>query len=150
MVLLTNAEPGGGAAASAANVVAARAYLGMDEAAALVGVGAGSSFASDTSPLDLSAAELAEYTGRFETPIDATILRVDGDQLLISLETKEMDGYVREAILSDEVTDYPVSVISGDRLAIGSSMVASFIRRPDGKIGWIRLSVRTMPRVDAG
>ena len=44
-----------------------------------------------------------------------------------------MDGYVREAILSDEVTDYPVSVISGDRLAIGSSMVASFIRRPDGK-----------------
>jgi hypothetical protein len=74
-------------------------------------------------------------------------LRVDGDQLLISVETQEMAGYVREDILPDEVIDYPISVISDDRLAIGSSMVASFIRRPDGEIGWIRASVRTMPRV---
>jgi hypothetical protein len=150
MVLLTNAEPGGGIAASAANVAAARAYLGLAESAVLVGGGAAVSFASDTSPLDLSAAELAEYTGRFETPVDGMSLRVEGDQLLISVETKEMDGYVREAILPADVTDYPVSVIPGDRLAIGSSMVASFIRKPDGEIGWLRASVRTMPRVDAG
>ncbi len=150
LVLLTNAEPGGGAAANAALTAAARAYLGMEEDAARVGVQAASSFASDTTPLELSSAELAEYTGRFETPIDAMSLRVDGDQLLISLETKEMAGYVREDILPDVVTDYPISVISGDRLAIGSSMVASFIRQPDGEIGWIRASVRTMPRVSAG
>ena len=150
MVLLTNAEPGGSAAAGAANVAAARAYLGMDEEANLVGVGAASSFASDTSPLDLSAAELAEYTGRFETPADGMSLRVDGDQLLISVTTKAMDGYVREAILPADVTDFPVTVIPGDRLAIGPSMVASFIRRPDGTIGWLRASVRTMPKVSAG
>ena len=58
-----------------------------------------------------------------------------------------MAEYVREDILADEVTDYPISVISGDRPTIGSSMVASFIRRPDGEIGWIRASVLTMPRV---
>ena len=52
-----------------------QAYLGMDEDAARVGVAGGSSFAADTSPLELSSAELAEYTGRFETPVDATILR---------------------------------------------------------------------------
>jgi CubicO group peptidase (beta-lactamase class C family) len=150
LVLLTNAEPGGGAAAGAALTAAARAYLGMDEDAARVGVGAGVSFASDTTPLELSSAELEEYAGRFETPIDAMSLRVDGDQLLISVETKEMAGYVREDILPEEVTDYPISVIGGDRLAIGSNMVASFIRRPNGEIGWIRASVRTMPRVDAG
>jgi hypothetical protein len=150
LVLLTNAEPGGGGAAKAAVTAAARAYLGMDEDAARVGVQAGVSYASDTTPLELSAAELAEYAGRFETPIDAMSLRVDGGQLLISVETKEMAGYVREDILPDEVTDYPVSVIGGDRLAIGSSMVASFIRQPDGEIGWLRASVRTMPRVGAG
>jgi hypothetical protein len=150
LVLLTNAEPGGGAAAGAALTAAARAYLGMDEDAARVGVGAGVSFASDTTPLELSSAELEEYAGRFETPIDAMSLRVDGDQLLITVETKEMAGYVREDILAEEVTDYPISVIGGDRLAIGSNMVASFIRRPNGEIGWIRASVRTMPRVDAG
>jgi hypothetical protein len=138
LVLLTNAEPGGGAAANAALAAAARAYLGMTDEAALVGVQGGSSFASDTTPLDLSPAELAEYAGRFET------------QLLISVDTKEMDGYVREDALPDAVIDYPVTVISGDCLAIGSSMVASFIRRPDGEIGWIRASVRTMPRVSAG
>ena len=150
MVLLTNAEPGGGAAASAANVEAARAYLGMDDDATQVGVGGAVSYAADTSPLDLSSAELAEYTGRFETPVDGMSLRVDGNQLLISVETKDMEGYVREAILPADVTDYPVSVITGDRLAIGSSMVASFIRKPDGEIGWLRASVRTMPKVDAG
>ncbi len=150
LVLLTNAEPGGGAAAKAALTAAARAYLGMEEDAARVGVQAGSSFASDTAPLELSSAELAEYAGRFETPLDAISLRVEGDQLLISVETIEMAGYVREAILPDAVTDYPISVISGDRLAIGSSMAASFIRRPNGEIGWIRASVRTMPRVSTG
>ncbi len=150
LVLLTNAEPGGGAAAKAALTAAAQAYLGMEADAARVGVQAGSSFASDTTALELSSAELVEYAVRFETPVDAISLRVDGDQLLISLATKELAGYVREDLLPDVVTDYPVSVISGDRLAIGSTMVASFIRRPDGEIGWIRASVRTMPRVSAG
>jgi len=147
LVLLTNAEPGGGAAAKAALTAAAWVYLGMEEDPARVGVLAGSSFASDTTPLELSSAELAAYAGRFETPIDAISLRVDGDRLLISVEMKEMAEYVREDILADEVTDYPISVISGDRLTIGSSMVASFIRRPDGEIGWILASVLTMPRV---
>lgn len=149
MVLLTNAEPGGSAVAGAANAIAARAYLGMDEEAALVGVGAAATFASDMSPLDLTAPELAEYTGRFETPVDAMRLRVEGDQLLISVKTKGMDGYIREAILPADVVDFPVAVLPGDRLAIGSSMVASFIRRPDGEVGWLRASVRTMPKVSA-
>jgi len=149
LVLLTNAEPGGGAAARAAVAAAARAYLGMEEDADLVGVQGAVSFAPDTVPLNLSAAGLSEYAGRFETPIDAVTLRVEGDQLLISMETKALDGYVREDILADEVTDYPITVIPGDRLAIGSSMVGSLIRRPDGKIGWMRLGVRTMPRVGA-
>jgi hypothetical protein len=121
----------------------------MEEGADLVGVQGGVSFAPDTLPINLSAAGLSEYAGRFETPIDAVTLRVEGDQLLISMETKALDGYVREDILADEVTDYPITVISGDRLAIGPSMVGSLIRRPDGEIGWMRLGVRTMPRVGA-
>jgi hypothetical protein len=147
LVLLTNAEPGGGAVANAVLNAAARAYLGLEADAAGVGVQAASSFAPDTTPLELTGAELSEYLGSYETPTDAIRLRLDGDQLLISVETKEMDGYVRESILPDVVTDYPVSLISGDGLAIGSSMVASLIRRPNGEIGWMRTSVRTMPRI---
>ncbi len=149
LVLLTNAEPGGGAAAHTVLTAAARAYLGMDEDAALVGVSGGSSFASDTTPLQLSSSELSEYAGRFETPVDAISLRVEDNQLLITLEAKELAGYVSEGVPTDPVIDYPVSVISGDRLALGSSMVASFIRQPDGEIGWVRASVRTSPRVSA-
>jgi len=150
IILLTNAEPGGAAVDKAVLTAAARAYLGMAEDAELVGVNGGISYAADTTPLQLSAAELSEYTGRFETPIDAISLRVEDDQLLISLEAIKLDGYVSEAIPPAEVTDYPVSIVSGDRLAIGTSSFGSFIRKPDGEIGWIRASVRTSPKVSAG
>jgi CubicO group peptidase (beta-lactamase class C family) len=150
LVLLTNAEPGGGAAAGAVLAAAARAYLGMGEEAALVGVSGGSSFVSDTTPLQLSSSELSQYAGRFATPVDAISLRVEDDQLLIAIEAIEMAGYISEDVSGDPVVDYPVSVIRGDRLAVGSNMVASFTRKPDGEIGWIRASVRSSPRVSAG
>jgi hypothetical protein len=149
LVLLTNAEPGGGSVTGDALTAASRNYLGLDEQATQVGIGHGISFAPDTTPLELTSNELAAYAGRFATPADAVSLRVDGDQLLVSIETLDLPGQVNPAIPDQVVVDYPVSVISGDRLSIGSNVAVAYTRKPNGEIGWLRTSVRTAPLVSA-
>jgi len=150
LVLLTNAEPSGSSVASAGLADAVQSYLGITEQAKQVGVGGGISFATDTTPLRLSAVELAAYAGRFATPADAVNLRVEGDHLLFTLETIQLPGQITPAIPDSVVKDAPVSVVSGDRLAYGSSVIGAFARKPDGEIGWLRVSVRSSPKVSAG
>lgn len=149
-VMLTNAEPGGASAASDALAAAALTYLDLGDDAAHVGIGRGISFAPDIAPVQLSPRELAAFAGRFATPADAVSLRADDDRLLISIETLDLPGQINPAIPDQVVTDYPVSVISGDRLAVGSSVVAAYAREPTGEIGWLRVGVRTSPLVSAG
>lgn len=149
LILLTNAEPGGAQAAGAVLTAAAKSYLGIADRAKQVGVGGGLGASADTTPLRLSATELAEYAGRFATPADAYSLRVEDDQLLLSLETIDLPDQIHPAIPDQVVVDYPVSVIGGDRLALGSSVLGAYTRKPDGEIGWLRLSVRSSPKVGA-
>jgi hypothetical protein len=149
-VLLTNAQPGGGGAEGAVLAAAARAYLGLDAEATHVGGFAGFAVAPDATPLPLTGAELAEYAGRFETPIAATTLRVVDDQLLLTMETLTVPDQLHEAVAGPLPVDLPVSVISGDRLAVGSVQVGAFGRTPGGEIGWFRISLLSAPRVSVG
>ena len=65
------------------------------------------------------------------------------------LQRRRLREFVADWVAAHGGTGDRLVVLAGPT-AVGKGTVASFIRRPDGKIGWIRLSVRTMPRVDAG
>jgi hypothetical protein len=41
----------------------------------------------------------------------------------------------------------PPDDVHRDRVAVGSSVVGTYVRKPDGEIGWLRTSVRTAPLV---
>jgi CubicO group peptidase (beta-lactamase class C family) len=147
LILLTNAEPGGAQAEAAVLTAAAKTYLDMSDEAAQVGIGSGLGASPDTAPLRLPAAELDAYAGRFATPADAVSLRVENDELLLSLEALDLPGQIVPAIPDQVVVDYPVTVIGGDRLAVGSNVIAAYAREPDGEIGWLRVGVRSSPKV---
>jgi CubicO group peptidase (beta-lactamase class C family) len=150
LILLTNIEKGGGGADPAVLTTAGQTYLGLGEEAAQIGMTDGPDFAPDAAPLTLSAAELAAYAGRYATPDMAVILRVAKGKLLLSMENPAVPELIHPAITSPPPQDVPVSVISGERLAVGSFLIGAIMRRPDGEIGWLRLNIMTLPRVGEG
>ena len=88
--------------------------------------------------------------GRYATPDVAVILRVANGQLLLSMETPPVPELIHPVITSPPPQDVPVSVISGERLAVGSFLIGAIMSRPDGKIGWLRFNILTLPRVGEG
>jgi hypothetical protein len=103
--------------------------------------------APDAEPLTLAAEELAAYAGRYATPDQAVILRVENSQLLMSIERLSVPDLIHPAITSAPPQDVPVSVISGEWIAIGSLLIGSIVRRPDGAVGWFRFNILSLPRV---
>jgi CubicO group peptidase (beta-lactamase class C family) len=150
LILLTNIETGGGGADPAVLTAAGQEYLGLGEEAAQIGMTDGPNFAPDPAPLSLAAEELADYAGRYATPDMAAILRVANGQLLLSIEHPPVPDLIHPAIEGPPLRDVPVSVISGERLAVGSFLVGAIVRKPSGEIGWLRLNILTLPRVSDG
>ncbi|MCC6315733.1 MAG: beta-lactamase family protein [Thermomicrobiales bacterium] len=147
LILLTNIETGGGGADPAVLTTATRQYLGLGEEAAQVGMTDGPEFAPDAAPLALAPEELAPYAGRYATPNMAITLRVANGQLLLSMENLSVADLIHPAIEGPTPQDVPVSVISGERLAVGSYLIGAIVRRPDSTVGWLRFNILTLPRV---
>jgi len=150
LILLTNIETGGGGADPAVLTTAGQAYLGLGEEAAQIGMTDGPNFAPDAEPLPLAAEELSAYAGRYATPDMAVILRVSDGQLLLSIEHPPVPDLIHPAIEGPPPQDVPISVISGERLAVGSFLLGAIVRQPDGAVGWLRFNILTLPRVSAG
>lgn len=152
LTLLTNALPGGGGVDAAVVAAAGAAYLGIDAPAeqAQLGMNGGFSYVADGTPLHLTAAELAEYAGRYETPDAAFTIRVANDQLTVTEGLLSYPGLVSQDVRSALPEDVAVPLVAGDRLAVGSRLIATFPRKPDGEIGWIGVGGRVYPKVKAG
>jgi hypothetical protein len=152
MILLTNALPGGGEVDAAVVAAAGAAYLGINTPAdqAQLGMNGGFSYVADGTPLRLTAAELAEYAGRYETPDAAFTIKVANDQLTVTEGLLPYPGLVSQDVRSPLPKDAAVPLVAGDRLAVGSRLIATFPRKPNGEIGWIGLGGRVYPRVTAG
>ena len=148
LVLLTNAETDRGGADPAVLTTAGHVSLGLGEDAAQLGMTDGPNFAPDATPLALSPEELRAYAGRYATPDMAAVLRVADGKLLLSIEYPAVPGLISAAVVGPPPTDVPVSVVSGERLAVGSFLVGEIVRRPDAEIGWLRINILALPKVD--
>ena len=148
LVLLTNAEADRGGADPAVLTTAGQVCLGLGEDAAQLGMTDGPNFAPDATPLALSPEELRAYAGRYATPDMAAVLRVADGKLLLSIEYPAVPGLISAAVAGTPPTDVPVSVISGERLAVGSFLVGEIVRRPDAEVGWLRINILALPKVD--
>jgi CubicO group peptidase (beta-lactamase class C family) len=147
VILLSNSQAGGGGAEPAVLTTAVKEYLSLGDEAVQVGMTGAVNFAPDATPLPLSADDLAVYAGRYATPDFAATLRVESGQLLLSIDHPPVPDLVHPEVEVPPPTDVPVSVISGERLAVGSFLVGAIVRQPDGSVGWLRLSILSLPRV---
>ena len=124
--------------------------MSADDVAVTVGMSLAADFAADPEPLDLSEEELSACAGRYASPDVAATLRVEGGQLLVSIDHPPVPDLIHPAIQDPPPTDVPVSMISGERLAVGSFLVGAIVRRPDGAVGWLRISTLSLPRIGDG
>lgn len=148
LVLLTNAEADRGGADPAVLTTAGQVSLGLGAEAAQLGMTDGPNYAPDATPLALGPEALRQYEGRFASPDMAAVLRVADGKLLLSVEHSSLPGPAAAAVAGPPPTDVPVSVISGERLAVGSFLVGEIVRRPDADIGWLRVNILALPKVD--
>jgi CubicO group peptidase (beta-lactamase class C family) len=145
IAMLSNGQPGGWLAFQSVVSEAFTQYLGSSAGAAAGAIGA--LIAQPGTPtITLTTERLGEYVGRYSQPTMNIDIRLDGDRLLLSLEQIDHPGDVQ---LSSETpppaVDVPLSFVDEDVAQLGPSLLP-FVRRPDGRVGWLAVSLRLIPR----
>ena len=147
LAVLTNGQGGGSRAASSALDAA---LAGIPDLSSLVGkVGLLPVLTAGTGGpmVDLSSTERAEYAGRFADPGQALTIAEGAEGLEVTLETIEQPGTFQPSIVPPAPPSVPVAVLAPDLLVIGGQRMP-LIRDEDGRIGWISVGLRLLPRVD--
>jgi CubicO group peptidase (beta-lactamase class C family) len=102
-------------------------------------------------PLPLTPEQLAEYTGRYDTPTDTLVLRVAGGALLLTDEYHPPAWQVGPSNARPFPPDLPVWFVAPDVALVGSldpaqALPLIVVRRPDGSVGWLSVGGRLFPR----
>ena len=145
LVLLTNAEPAGGLAELAVFNEAAQRYLGVGLESARAGFVASLSVPAGTPSVTVPAEDLREYAGRYSAPDAAYVLRVGNGGLLLTAEQTIAAGQIMSSIAPPVAHDVPVPFIAADLARIDTA-VLPFVRKPNGRIGWIDVGLQLVPR----
>jgi len=147
LAVLTNGQ-GGGSPTAAAALNAALAEI--PELAPLVGkIGLISALTApaDASPVDLPAAEMDEYMGRFADPGQALTFAKTNAGVEVTLETIDQPGAWTASINSVPAPPMPVTFLAKDDAVMAGSRVP-FIRNAEGRVAWVSIGLRLLPRVD--
>jgi CubicO group peptidase (beta-lactamase class C family) len=147
LVLLTNAEPGGSLVEWAVTKEATQRFLGLGLQAARAGFIATLSVPAGT-PTLAAPQDLGQYAGRYSAPDSTYVLRAGNGGLLFSGELTMQPEQIMSSIAPAPVQDAPVSFIAPD-LALLGQWLLSFVRKPNGEIGWIDVGLRLVPRTGA-
>lgn len=149
-VMLTNAQTGGAAAATAALDEALARYPGLGALAGpdgLAGVGA---VPADAPTLALSTEQLAAYAGRYADPNRALIFTPTADGLERWIEETPEPGIFRAAIeLPASREALPVTFIREDMAVVAGHALQPFVRDTAGRVGWVLQGLQLLPRVGA-
>ena len=147
LAVLTNGQ-GGGTPTAAAALNAALA--GIPELATLSGkIGLISALAAlaDAPSVDLPAAEMDEYVGRFADPGQALTFAKTNAGLELTLETIDQPGGWTASINPSPAPPMPVTLLAKDDAVMAGSRLP-FVRDADGHVAWVSLGLRLLPRVD--
>jgi len=146
LAVLTNADAGSAVRRAALNT-ALKQYLDAE-------LGGGPASMPGTAPSEaLSGEQLAEYAGRYALPSDAFVLELVDGGMTISHELLSVPGQVVSSHrAAAALPTTPVVFVAKDRAVVGSIaepvLSLSFMRRPDGRLGWLVLEGRLFPRND--
>jgi CubicO group peptidase (beta-lactamase class C family) len=145
VVLLTNGSSMGKAVEQSVLAEAFRQYLGDGEIGAHTGAGGVLNVPDQTPRLTLPPERMAEYEGRYGDPSVGLTVRLDGSQLLLSMEARTPPGQIAVTPTMPPPPTLPLDFIAEDVATLGSTRLP-FVRRPDGSIGWVSLGLRLRPR----
>lgn len=146
--VLLNGQPGAVAALAALDA----ALAGHPELAALSGrVGVMRSLFAPADPdtITLTGEQLNAYAGRYVDPGQTTTVRIVGESLEKASQLTPAPGAWRPAFASPPAEPIAVTFTAPD-LAVAGGVRIPFVRRADGRVGWMAEGLRLRPRSDDG
>ena len=150
-VMLANAEPGGALLSALALNEALARYLGLGGAAVAQPTAVAATPTVVPTPTALPPEQLAQYAGRYAEPNGAFTFAVENGALMFRGMAIPLPDEIVPAITPDMTPKAAqLRFIAADVALVGDTPDASvpvfFVRKPDGTVGWLSVSLRLVPR----
>ena len=149
LVVLTNGQGGGSAAATAALDTALAQFPALAPLAGKLGLTHALMAPPDAPTVTLPADKVAEYAGRYADPGLVLTFTVKGEGLEGSSEMIEQPGAWQPALQPPAPPPAPVAFLAED-MGVSNGGRVPFVRNADGRVQWVSSGLRLIPRVDAG
>jgi CubicO group peptidase (beta-lactamase class C family) len=147
LVVLTNGQGGGGLAAMAALDAALAQVPGLAPQSGKIGLLHALAVFDDAPTVDLSSAQVDEYAGLYaELGQTYTFAQTD-EGLELTIEPIAEPGAWLPTIVPPPAPPAPVTFLAAD-MALANRLRLPFVRDPEGRVGWVAVSLRLLPRVD--
>jgi CubicO group peptidase (beta-lactamase class C family) len=147
LVVLTNAQSGGSPAAVAALDAALAQVPALAPLAGQIGLAHALLLPGDAPTVDLPPGQVAEYAGRYADPGGANIFAQTDGGLELTIEKIVEPGAWLPAIAAPPAPPSPVRFLATD-VAIANGLRLPFVRDAEGRVGWVAVGLRLLPRVE--
>jgi CubicO group peptidase (beta-lactamase class C family) len=145
LTVLTNGQGGGSLAAAAALDAALAQFPDLASLAGRVGLLPALLAPADAPTVDLPAAELAAYAGRYADPGQALTFAEQSSGLEVSVESIVAPGAWQPAIDPPAAPPAPVAFLDADT-AVAAGSRLPFVRDAEGRVAWVSAGLRLIPR----
>jgi CubicO group peptidase (beta-lactamase class C family) len=149
LIVLTNAQPGGSLAATAALDAALAQFAALTPLAGKLGLTHALLAPAGAPTVSLSADELAAYAGRYADPGQVLTFTRSGDGLTGTVELLFEPGAWQPAIQPPPAPAAPVTLLAKD-MAVANGARVPFVRDASGRVRWVSSGLRLVPRVADG
>ncbi|MDQ3694778.1 MAG: beta-lactamase family protein [Chloroflexota bacterium] len=147
LVVLTNGQGGGSAAAVAALNAALAQFPALAPLVGQIGITRSLIVPSDAPTVTLPADEVADYAGRYADPGVVITLVEKGEGLEGSTAMIQQPLSWQPALLPPTAPPAPVTFLAKD-IGVMNGARLPFVRDAEGRIGWVSSGLRLVPRVD--
>ncbi|MDQ3695037.1 MAG: serine hydrolase, partial [Chloroflexota bacterium] len=148
LIVLTNGQGGGSAAAVAALNAALAQVPALARLVGQIGLTQSLIVPADAPTVTLPADEVDDYAGRYADPGVVITLAEKGEGLEGSTEMIEQPGSLQPALLPPAAPPAPVAFLAKD-MGVTNGARLPFVRDAEGRIGWLSAGLCLLPRVDA-
>lgn len=148
LVVLTNGQGGGSAAALAALNAALAQFPALAPLAGKLGLIPALVAPADAPTVDLPPEQVAAYAGRYADPGQAMSFAQTDAGLELTVELIEQPGAWAAAINPPPPPPAAVAFLAED-MAVANGSRLPFIRDPEGGVQWVSSGLRLVPRIDA-
>jgi CubicO group peptidase (beta-lactamase class C family) len=149
LIVLTNGQSGGSAAATAALDAALAQFPALTPLVGKLGLAHALLAPTGAPTVTLSADALAAYAGRYADPGLATTVARSGDGLTLAVKLLDQPGSWQPAIQPAPAPAAPVTFLAND-MAVANGARVPFVRDVSGRVQWVSFGLRLVPRAGAG